>query len=72
MRQMRIAAPDAFSEMALPHRMQVVKSLGWLGRLEILMNTKFASSSLIATVPIEFALRFLATHLTIRVPVLAS
>jgi hypothetical protein len=69
---MRIAAPDAFSEMALPHRMQVVKSLGWLGRLEILMNTKFASSSLIATVPIEFALRFLATHLTIRVPGLAS
>ena len=51
--------------------MQVVKSLGWLGRLEILMNTRFASSSLIATVPIEFALRFLATHLTIRVPVLA-
>ena len=66
---MRIAAPDAFSEMAVPHRMQVVKSLGGLGRLEILMNTRFASSSLIATVPIEFALRFLAAHLTNRVPV---
>ena len=69
---MRIAAPDALSEMAVPQRMQVVKSLGWFGRLEILMNINFASSSLIATVPIESALRFLATHLTIRVPVARS
>jgi hypothetical protein len=69
---MRIAAPDAFSEMAVPHRRQVVKSLGWLGRLEILMNTKFASSFLTATVPIESALGFLATHLTNRVPVVRS
>lgn len=72
MRQMRIAAPDALSEMAVPHRMHVVKPLGWLGRLAILMNTKFTSSSLIATVPIESALRFLASLLTNRVPLATS